>query len=115
MRSFPCLSFALAAVLAIPQFGTAADTEKSSSNSLDPSWPQWRGPNRDDISPDKGLLKDWNQKAPQLVWAAEGLGSGYASITLANGKILTTGNFADGQKVVALSLDGKVLWSKAMT
>ncbi|MBC7855178.1 MAG: hypothetical protein IAF94_17235, partial [Pirellulaceae bacterium] len=41
-----------------------------------PSWPQWRGPNRDEISPDRGLLKDWNEKTPQHVWTAEGMGSG---------------------------------------
>jgi len=43
------------------------------------------------------------------------MGSGYAGVSLADGKIYTTGNFPDGQKVVALSMDGKVLWSRAMT
>ncbi|MBC7854986.1 MAG: PQQ-like beta-propeller repeat protein, partial [Pirellulaceae bacterium] len=80
-----------------------------------PSWPQWRGPNRDEISPDRGLLKDWNEKAPQHVWTAEGMGSGYAGVSLADGKIYTTGDFPDGQRVVALNLEGKVLWSKNIT
>jgi glucose dehydrogenase len=115
MSSFPCLSLALVAVLVFPQLSPAADTEKTSVSSLTPSWPQWRGPNRDDISPDLGLLKDWKQKAPQLVWTADGLGSGFAGVSLEAGKIYTTGNFPDGQKVIAVSMDGKVLWSKAMT
>ena len=95
--------------------GSAADPEKLSPGSLVPSWPQWRGPNRDEISPDRGLLKDWNQKAPQRVWIADGMGRGYAGVSLAGGKVYTTGDFPDGQAVVALSIDGKVLWSKRMT
>ncbi len=95
--------------------GSAADPEKLSPGSLVPSWPQWRGPNRDEISPDRGLLKDWNQRAPQRVWIADGMGRGYAGVSLAGGKVYTTGDFPDGQAVVALSIDGKVLWSKRMT
>lgn len=121
MRSF-LTQFVAAAVFCLAilpslalRVSDAADTEKLSAASLTPSWPQWRGPNRDDISPDRGLLKDWNQKAPQLVWMAEGTGRGYAGVSLADGKIYTTGDFSDGQGVVALSMEGKVLWTKKMT
>src|SRR5438067_1603699 len=41
-------------------------------------WPQWRGPNRDGISPDTGLLKDWTAHPPKLLWTADGMGAGYA-------------------------------------
>ena len=61
----------LTGLLPAPGPSLAADTAKPTSASLTPFWPQWRGPARDDISPDQGLLKDWNQKAPKLLWTAE--------------------------------------------
>src|SRR5262245_59413808 len=40
-------------------------------------WPQWRGPNRDGISPEKGLLKTWPKDGPNLAWQANLGGAGY--------------------------------------
>jgi outer membrane protein assembly factor BamB len=78
-------------------------------------WTQWRGPNRTGISPDVGLLKSWNAP-PKLLWTAEGLGSGYASVSVAGGRIYTTGNLATGQAVICLdAASGKVVWSKPIT
>ena len=65
-------------------------------------WEQWRGPGRAGLSPDVGLLKDWNARQPKLLWTASGLGSGYASVSMADGRIYTTGNLADGQAVVCV-------------
>src|SRR6516225_325186 len=42
-------------------------------------WPQWRGPQRDGLSTEKGLLSSWPEKGPPLLWQVKGLGSGYAS------------------------------------
>jgi outer membrane protein assembly factor BamB len=55
------------------------------------SWPGWQGPNRDNISPDTGLLKKWPQDGPPLKWKATGLGGGYSSIAVVDGKIYTMG------------------------
>ena len=41
------------------------------------NWPQWRGPNRDGKSEDKGLLKKWPQDGPELLWSKEELGAGF--------------------------------------
>jgi outer membrane protein assembly factor BamB len=79
-------------------------------------WPQWRGPNRDDISPDTGLLKKWPKDGPLLLWEAKGAGRGYASVAIAAGKVYTMG---DGPSTVEdkdeylLCFDeanGKQLW-----
>ena len=43
-------------------------------------WPQWRGPNRDGISLDQRLLKDWPADGPKVVWQVESVGVGYSSI-----------------------------------
>lgn len=74
-------------------------------------WPQWRGPNRDGLSAEKGLLDRWDE-APPLVWKAKGLGSGYAGV-VADGRIVCTMGDRDGKPtVIALSdKDGKELWA----
>jgi len=77
-----------------------------------PEWPQWRGPARNDISPDTGLLKSWAQGGPALAWKFSGLGSGFSSVAIAGGKIITMGDKGDSQYVSAVNqADGKTLWS----
>ena len=76
-----------------------------------PFWPQWRGPNRDDISPDTGLLKQWPEEGPPLAWKHEGIGAGFSSVTIDHGRIFTMGDRDDAQWVFALALDdGAELW-----
>src|SRR5215510_8389568 len=53
--------------------------------------PQWRGPNRDGVSKETGLLKDWPAGVPKLAWKATGLGKGYSTVAVAGGKIFTIG------------------------
>jgi outer membrane protein assembly factor BamB len=75
-------------------------------------WPQFRGPNRDNVSKDTGLLKSWPKDGPPLVWKAQGIGGGYSSISIAGDRIYTLGNKGDVSHVVALKRDsGKFLWS----
>ena len=75
-------------------------------------WPQWRGPNRDGISTEKGLLKQWPAGGPALVWTATGLGVGYSGLTMAGNRIYTVGDSAGGNNVIALNrADGKILWT----
>jgi len=75
-------------------------------------WPQWRGPMRDGVSRESGLLKSWEKKQPKLVWRGEGLGAGYASVSVAGGRVFTSGNLPSGQSVVAVDgQSGKVIWT----
>ncbi|GIW78343.1 MAG: polyvinyl alcohol dehydrogenase [Gemmatales bacterium] len=75
-------------------------------------WPQFRGPNRDGISPDKGLLKKWPEGGPRLIWKATGLGSGYSSVAVAGGKVFSLGNTKGKTYLCAFSQkDGKKLWA----
>jgi outer membrane protein assembly factor BamB len=75
-------------------------------------WPQFHGPNRDNVSTEKGLLKKWPEKGPALIWTTKGLGHGYSSISIANGMIYTytASTIENNTVVIALSLAGKVLW-----
>ena len=44
-------------------------------------WPQWRGPNRDGISTDTGLLQTWPADGPALRWKAKDIGTGYSGVS----------------------------------
>jgi len=75
-------------------------------------WPQWRGPNRDGISKETGLLKQWPAEGPPLVWKASGAGGGYSSFSVANGKLYTMGLRGEREYVVAFDVaTGKEVWA----
>jgi len=75
-------------------------------------WPQFRGPNHDDVAPETGLLQDWPAEGPPLVWKATGLGEGYSGVAVVGGRIYCAGDKGDSSFVVALdAADGKRVWS----
>jgi hypothetical protein len=72
----------------------------------EPDWPQWRGPRRDDVSTETGLLKQWPAAGPRLVWTASGCGRGYSSVVV-SGQMIYTAGITDKQTyVVAFDLAG---------
>ena len=78
------------------------------------NWPQWRGPNRDGLSKETGLLKQWPTEGPPLVWKASGAGRGYSSFSIANGKLFTMGLRGDKEFVIAFDVaTGKEAWATA--
>lgn len=77
-------------------------------------WPQFRGPNRDGISLETGLLDRWPADGPQLAWTATGLGAGYSSVAVADGLVLTMGNQGNEECLLAMDLrDGRPRWKAA--
>jgi outer membrane protein assembly factor BamB len=74
------------------------------------AWPQFHGPSRDNISPDKGLLKQWPAGGPKLLWTAGLGGGGYSTVTIGEGLLFTSGDFKDRQRILALDADGKIVW-----
>lgn len=97
---------ALLAGAAFPQGDGAAKAE----------WPQFRGPRRDGLSADTGLLKQWPAGGPPLLWDAKGAGRGYASLALSGGRVFTMGDGPstaddkDEYVVCFNEADGKPLW-----
>ena len=55
------------------------------------NWPQWRGPQRDALSTESGLLQEWPENGPPLLWQAEGLGEGYSTIAVQGERLFTMG------------------------
>ena len=75
-------------------------------------WFQWRGPNRDGISRETNLLDSWKGDGPELLWTADNLGNGMASVAVADGKIFTIGNRRGGEHMIALDQkDGSEIWA----
>lgn len=75
-------------------------------------WPQYHGPNRDNISAETDLLDRWPADGPPLAWKSHGLGEGYSSVAIVGGRIYTMGNRGDDEMVHCLdAADGKPIWS----
>lgn len=73
-------------------------------------WPQFRGPRRDGISDERGLLQSWPDGGPKELWRVEGLGRGYSSPIISNDRMFVTGDFDSTVQVLALDLEGNLLW-----
>jgi len=85
-------------------FGLAAQAD---------DWPQWRGPNRDGVSRETGLLREWPKEGPKLLWQVTDLGDGFSTPSVVGDRIFVLGNQGiDDEYVQARSVaDGKVIWS----
>lgn len=74
--------------------------------------PQFRGPRRDGHSSAGNIVNSWPKSGPKPAWSAGGLGSGYAAVSVANGRVYTMGLNGTDEKVFALNeRDGKPAWS----
>ena len=74
-------------------------------------WSRWRGPNNDGVSQERGLLTTWPAEGPPLVWKAGGLGGGFSSVSVADGKIYTMGA-KQGTTITCRDIkDGAEVWT----
>ena len=76
-------------------------------------WPQWRGPQRDGVSQEKGLLKEWPKEGPTLLWQVKDAGDGYSTPTVVGDRIYLLSNEGmENEMVQARRVqDGKLIWS----
>lgn len=87
------------ALLALPFFGISQDV-------------QWRGPNRDGIFAETGLLKQWPENGPELLLKVDNLGDGWSSPVIHNNIIYLTGKVDTMDVLSAIKPDGTLLWQK---
>ena len=73
---------------------------------------QWRGENRNGVYNETGLLKEWPDEGPQLLWSFTGLGEGHTSVAIANGKIYVNGMHEDRLILYVFDMAGKLLTEK---
>jgi outer membrane protein assembly factor BamB len=99
----------LAAVIAL---GVASATFLPAQTTTG-DWPQWRGPDRNGVSRETGLLQEWPSGGPAVAWSAGGLGAGYGTVAVKGTRVFVQG--LRGRQTMLHSLDrgdGKYLWSK---
>ncbi len=79
------------------------------------AWPNFRGPNFDNISPEKtALLEIWGKGGPPLLWSVS-LGEGYAGPAVLNGRVylLDYDEKEEGDALRCFSLDdGREIWRR---
>jgi len=100
-----------AAVVGVVFVGMSAAESPKLVASPEADWPQWRGRLRDSVSSETGLLNSWPEGGPKLLWKIDGMGKGWCSPIIADGKIFIAGDVGSDLKIFALTLDGKIKWT----
>ena len=78
-------------------------------------WQQWRGPNRDGISRETGLLQAWPSAGPKRVWLSHDIGIGYSAPVVARGRLFVLGTKDGKEQLFAKEAKGgKTLWTAPM-
>jgi outer membrane protein assembly factor BamB len=77
--------------------------------STEVGWPQWRGPNRNGVSAETGLLVTWPQAGPPVLWTAK-TGEGQSAPVIARGKVLLQVQDGDHEAVICWNEDGAEQW-----
>src|SRR4051812_13917880 len=86
----------------------------SSLGSLAPAadWPQFRGPDRNGVSKETGLLKTWPKDGPKLLWTYKDAGLGFSSVAVVGNTLYTLGTRGADEIVIALDVTkGTELWT----
>ena len=100
--------------LSIVALGLFAGLAKPSAG----DWTRWRGPDLNGVSSETDWLVKWPDDGPKRLWKAK-VGTGFSSLSVANGKVYTLGNSGRGkgeEKDTVFCFDaatGKAIWSHA--
>jgi len=73
---------------------------------------QWRGPDRDGKYPQTGLLKEWPDGGPEMLWSFEGLGAGHGSVSIAGDRLFVLGMPDTIGVIYSFDMQGNLLWQK---
>ncbi|MBW3541319.1 MAG: PQQ-like beta-propeller repeat protein [Planctomycetes bacterium] len=95
-----------------PRTASRSGASRAAAGIVNSSWSQFRGPNRENLSPETGLLDTWPSEGPPLAWIARGMGEGYATVAIDRGLVISMGNVGADESVVAVRLeDGRPAWT----
>lgn len=73
-------------------------------------WPQFRGPRRDGISDERGLLAQWPENGPRAMWSVTNVGRGFSAPVISGERLIITGDFNEHLVLMAFDLEGRSLW-----
>jgi outer membrane protein assembly factor BamB len=71
---------------------------------------QFRGPDRDGVFPESGLLKEWPENGPELLLEFEGIGEGYSSVISDGNHIYASGMIDRMDHLTCIDFDGNQKW-----
>jgi outer membrane protein assembly factor BamB len=74
---------------------------------------QWRGPDRDGIYPETGLLKSWPKEGPELLFSTSDIGKGYSSGVYSKGVFYVSGMKDTLDCLTAIGENGVIKWQVA--
>jgi len=114
-RAWGCLAViaVMLGLTALPTAFSAPPQPDGLIASPEPDWPQFRGPRRDAVSAETGLLPTWPEGGPRLLWKKENLGRGWSSPIVVGPRLYITGDVGEDLVVYALDLDGNLKWQAA--
>jgi outer membrane protein assembly factor BamB len=94
-------------------FSTYVSGSTTAIGPLPSDWPQWRGPQRNGISPETGLLKQWPAEGPKLLWQVNDLGDGFSTPSVVGPRLYLMSNRGmENEFVQAIwTQDGKPVWT----
>lgn len=75
------------------------------SYALADEWPQWMGPNRDNVWKENGIVSDFNDEGPRILWKAE-IAGGYSGPAVADGSVYVT-DYVTSDDVKVANFDRK--------
>ena len=71
---------------------------------------QWRGPQRDGIFRETGLMTQWPAGGPVLLWSVATIGKGYSSAVSDGNAVYVTGMKDTTDYLSAYTQKGELLW-----
>jgi outer membrane protein assembly factor BamB len=76
-------------------------------------WPQWRGPQRNGVSQETGLLKEWPKEGPKQLWQVTDVGDGFSTPAVVGDRIYLLSNKGTDDEFVQArdAKDGKQIWA----
>jgi outer membrane protein assembly factor BamB len=108
MKNLPTSRFRFTFCLAAPLVALVFNA--ATAYALD--WPQWRGPARDGLSAETGLLQEWPAGGPPLLWQVNDVGYGFSTPSVSGERLYLMSNEGDTEFARAYNVtDGKLVWS----
>ena len=92
------------------EWAAAANPTPHIIPSKEKGWPEFRGPKRDGVSTEKGLLQQWPESGPRVLWSVTNVGRGFAAPVISNDRLVIAGDVAENLVLLAYDLTGKPLW-----
>ena len=80
-------------------------------NAIEGEWPQWRGPNRDDLSSETGLLESWPEDGPKQLWSSKECGLGYSGPAIVGDRLYILGSLNSSELLLCFNASsGEKIW-----